>query len=228
MATALAPAPPAVPLTWPADSAWWRKFDVLLSLRLPDLAGKTVLDVDACDGYFAFVAERFGASRVVSVDARMWPRPGGRERFERTHRALRSRVEALELGLLDIRPETVGRFDVALCVGALQRVRDPLPALAALAGVTDELLVLDVLAGAPRGARALRDVMRTLRAAGFADVVSYPIKRARLTRMIGLPADARAAVTAISAAPWRGRGRLLRDCARSGWGGRRVVVHAHR
>ena len=41
-------------------------------LRLPDLLGKSVLDVNAWDGFFSFEAERRGARRVVALDHYMW------------------------------------------------------------------------------------------------------------------------------------------------------------
>jgi tRNA (mo5U34)-methyltransferase len=44
----------------------------LCLLRLPDLRGKSVLDIGAYDGYFSFAAERLGASRVVALDHYVW------------------------------------------------------------------------------------------------------------------------------------------------------------
>lgn len=44
----------------------------LANLRLPDLAGKSVLDVGAWDGFFSFAAEEAGASRVVALDYFVW------------------------------------------------------------------------------------------------------------------------------------------------------------
>lgn len=41
-------------------------------LRLPDLRGKSVLDIGAYDGYFSFAAERLGASQVVALDHYVW------------------------------------------------------------------------------------------------------------------------------------------------------------
>jgi tRNA (mo5U34)-methyltransferase len=41
-------------------------------LGLEDLRGKSVLDIGALDGYFAFAAERMGADRVVALDHFMW------------------------------------------------------------------------------------------------------------------------------------------------------------
>jgi tRNA (mo5U34)-methyltransferase len=45
---------------------------VLESLRLPDLRGRTVLDVGAYDGFYSFEAERRGARRVVALDHYVW------------------------------------------------------------------------------------------------------------------------------------------------------------
>ena len=42
------------------------------ALELPDLRGKSVLDIGGWDGFFAFEAERRGASRVAVVDHYMW------------------------------------------------------------------------------------------------------------------------------------------------------------
>jgi tRNA (mo5U34)-methyltransferase len=44
----------------------------LLLLRLPDLRGKSVLDIGAYDGYFSFAAEKLGARRVVALDHYVW------------------------------------------------------------------------------------------------------------------------------------------------------------
>jgi len=44
----------------------------LASLRLPDLPGKSVLDIGAWDGFYSFAAERLGAARVVALDHHVW------------------------------------------------------------------------------------------------------------------------------------------------------------
>ena len=69
---------------------WWHSIDVgegvvtsgyksadglkeeLASLRLPDLSGRSVLDIGAWDGFYSFTAERLGASRVVALDHFVW------------------------------------------------------------------------------------------------------------------------------------------------------------
>ena len=43
-----------------------------LERTLPDMAGRSVLDIGAWDGYYSFLAERRGASRVVALDHYVW------------------------------------------------------------------------------------------------------------------------------------------------------------
>ena len=122
----------------------------LRTLGLPaDLTGLSVLDVGAWDGFFSFEAERRGARRVVAVDPAAWREDqpenewGTKAGFELARRVLGSRVEDLDLDLLDISPETVGRFDVVLFLGVLYHLLDPLPVLERVASVTDRLLILE-------------------------------------------------------------------------------------
>jgi len=44
----------------------------LEAIHLPDLRGKSVLDVGAWDGFFSFEAERRGAKQVVALDHYVW------------------------------------------------------------------------------------------------------------------------------------------------------------
>jgi tRNA (mo5U34)-methyltransferase len=44
----------------------------LRKLQLPDLRGKSVLDIGAYDGFFSFAAESLGAQRVVALDDYVW------------------------------------------------------------------------------------------------------------------------------------------------------------
>jgi tRNA (mo5U34)-methyltransferase len=40
--------------------------------QFPEFGGRTVLDIGAWDGYYSFLAERSGASRVVALDHYVW------------------------------------------------------------------------------------------------------------------------------------------------------------
>jgi tRNA (mo5U34)-methyltransferase len=233
-----------IPLSSPADIDWCRRFEQLLSLRLPDLTGKTVLDVSALDGYLSFAAERFGASRVAAVDLHAWRQRGARERFEHTRDTLGSHVEDLDVSADDVSRDTVGQFDVVLFLGALHHIND-LPALKRMAGVTTKLLVVEALVDVtfPRSAVASIDrlelsvgetswsrlppaaVMSMLYGVGFGSVVSYQPKRLSVGTLLDLPSRARTAADRLSTTPWRSRERLVRDYARSLLTQRHLVAH---
>ncbi len=118
------------------------------TLHLPDsLAGKTVLDVGAWDGYYAFDAERRGAARVLATDHFCWSGGGWGTRagFDLAHRLLGSKVEARDIDVYDLSPQTVGTFDVVLFLGVLYHLPEPLTALERVASVTRERLVLETL-----------------------------------------------------------------------------------
>jgi tRNA (mo5U34)-methyltransferase len=120
----------------------------LARLDLPaSLAGKTVLDVGAWDGFFSFEAERRGAARVVATDSYSWRGEGWGTKagFELARRALGSRVEDIDVDVMDLTPERAGVFDVVLLLGVLYHLRHPLLALERLAAVTRELLVLETV-----------------------------------------------------------------------------------
>jgi tRNA (mo5U34)-methyltransferase len=227
---------------------WWHHFEQLLALNLPDLTGKSVLDVGARDGYFSFAAERFGASRVLAIDKGNWGKPGGKRSFERSRKALTSHVEDLEMDVLDLSPETVGRFDVVLFLGMLFHMRHPLLALERVASVSKELLVVETLvdmtflrspaaAFYPSETRTEKSnwwgpnraaVLGMLETVGFAKVVSFPLKRLTAAHLVGLPARAKMAGDLVHATPKRARQRLVKDFARHALTQSHLVAHGLR
>lgn len=114
-------------------------------LHLPDLHGKTVLDVGAWDGFMSFEAERRGAARVLATDSFSWHGGGWgtKDGFELARSALDSKVEDREIDVMELSPEAIGTFDVVLCLGVLYHMRDPVGALERVASVTHDLLVLE-------------------------------------------------------------------------------------
>ena len=120
--------------------------DRLPLLGLPeDLAGMSVLDVGAWDGFFSFECERRGAARVVAADWFAWhdAARGSKRSFELARQALGSSVEDVEIRVEDLSPERVGTFDLVIFVGVLYHLRDPLRALDAVAAVTGGKLILE-------------------------------------------------------------------------------------
>lgn len=108
-----------------------------LRKRLPDLTGKTVLDVGAWDGLFSFEAERHGAAEVVAVDL---ARP---QTFELARRVLGSKVRYLELDVTRAEPSEVGVYDVVLFMGVLYHVANPFDLVRRVAQMTGERLILE-------------------------------------------------------------------------------------
>jgi tRNA (mo5U34)-methyltransferase len=130
-------------ITTPAAEATRDRLDLL---KLPeDLSGKTVLDVGAWDGFFSFEAERRGAARVLATDYFAWHGDNwsSKEGFDLARRTLGSKVEDADIDVLDLRPQTIGTFDVVLLLGVLYHMRHPLLALERVASVTGEQLILE-------------------------------------------------------------------------------------
>jgi tRNA (mo5U34)-methyltransferase len=129
----------------------------LAALRLPDLRGKSFLDVGAWDGFFSFEAERRGAKRVVALDPWVWNvspvpdldvnrLPDRKRGFDIAHEALASSVEARVADFMTIDLDELGRFDVVLFAGILYHLENPLDALRRLARVTRELAIIETAA----------------------------------------------------------------------------------
>jgi tRNA (mo5U34)-methyltransferase len=109
-----------------------------------DFTGLRVLDVGTFDGFYAFLAERRGAERVVAVDNeqyRLWvaSRWGvelrGAEGFRAVHRLLDSGVDYRRMDAFEL--DGLGElFDFIYCFGILHRVQNPLGLLHVLRGRT--------------------------------------------------------------------------------------------
>lgn len=131
------------------------------------VAGKSVLDIGTATGFLSFEAEQRGASRVVSFDlsdARQqtflpfkdkpyyreherWVEQYGAE-IERwknaywlCHRLLQSRAEVYYGNIYDL-PRELGQYDVVLVGSVLEHLSDQVTALASIARLTTETIVL--------------------------------------------------------------------------------------
>src|ERR1051326_562902 len=137
------------------DSGWWHSFQLpdgrvfrgvnsveTLQYRIgrfpiaADLTGKRVLDIGAWDGWFSFEMERRGAEGVA-IDT--WDNP----RFRQMHAIYDSRVEYRQMDVMDLAPETAGRFDIVLFRGVLFPLNHPLMARERVCSVTAELAAVD-------------------------------------------------------------------------------------
>jgi tRNA (mo5U34)-methyltransferase len=111
------------------------------------LAGLSVLDIGAWDGYFSFEAERRGASRVLATDSYPWLNNvlSGKAGFQLARTVLDSKVEDINVDVSNISPETVGQFDVVLFLDVLYQLPHPLSALERVRSVTKRLLIMETL-----------------------------------------------------------------------------------
>ncbi len=133
-----------------------------------DLAGKTVLDVGASNGFFSFEFERRGADRVVAVDLPTFEAhdssPALRAERDATlsdedlarndesdlhggffllKELFESKVEHVGCNIYDLGPDKVGgRYDVVFCGSLLIHLTDPLRALMRLRTVTKERCIV--------------------------------------------------------------------------------------
>jgi tRNA (mo5U34)-methyltransferase len=123
----------------------WNTPEMLPRLHLPaDLAGQSVLDVGCWDGFYSFDAERRGARRVLATDSFVW-QTGHKEGFLLARQALNSKVEDIDIDVLELSPERVGKFDVVLFLGILYHMKYPMLALERVAAVTQRLLVVETV-----------------------------------------------------------------------------------
>ena len=153
------------------EISWWHIFQIdgvmtpgkdssvikLINIKMPyKLDGKTVLDVGAWDGFFSFEAERRGAKRVLAIDTITWQKDklwdvgqnkeiphSGKKGFNFARRMLKSKVEDKEIEVMDLSKESVGEFDVVLCLGIMYHMEDPWGMIKRMAEITKELLILE-------------------------------------------------------------------------------------
>lgn len=92
----------------------------LRALRSLDFKNKRVLDIGCRDGLFCFEAEKLGAEEVIGIDNNL---SLGAANFLIPY--FQSKVKMYELNVLDLKPETFGKFDVIVFAGVLYHLRYP-------------------------------------------------------------------------------------------------------
>ena len=131
------------------------------------VAGKSVLDVGTATGFLSFEAEKRGASRVVSFDQsdgaeqtflpfkdKLYYRDRARwaqeyraeiERWKNaywmSHRLLGSKAEVFYGNIYEL-PAELGEFDIAIVGSILEHLSDPITALASIARLTTERMIV--------------------------------------------------------------------------------------
>ncbi len=99
-------------------------------LGLPiDLTGVRVLDIGCSDGFYCFECEKRGADVLGIDDFTTTPPNGGNYGFAIAKKILRSNVRFIKQSVYDLCSETIGSFDIVLCLNVLYHLRHPMLAL---------------------------------------------------------------------------------------------------
>lgn len=110
-----------------------------------DLAGASVVDIGAWNGFYSFTAKQRGAERVLATDHFAWNHPDfrGRETFELARDALGLDVEMCDIDVPELSPEVLGTFDVVLFLGVFYHLFDPLDGLRRAASLAEDVVVVE-------------------------------------------------------------------------------------
>ena len=132
-----------------------------------ELADKSVIDIGAATGFLSFEAEKSGAARVLSFDIAdprqqdflpfkdklysrelaRWAKEYGAEieqwknAYWLCHRLLNSKAEVYYGNIYEL-PRELGQFDVAIVGSVLEHLSDQITALASIARLTTETIVI--------------------------------------------------------------------------------------
>jgi tRNA (mo5U34)-methyltransferase len=119
----------------------------LHALNLPNLKGKSVIDIGAFDGFFSLQAEALGASAVVACDHVAWTWPGSNatSNIELVERICASKVVNKSIPVEELSSSSVGTFDVTLFLGVLYHAPNMIDYLKIVRSITKEIVVIETL-----------------------------------------------------------------------------------
>ena len=135
-----------------------RSDPALLGLDDGSLCDRAFLDIASNDGFWAFWAERQGASRALAIDVEKYEhydwgmhgvppaligKEAKNENFDQLHALFQSSVERQHLSVYDLDPAVQGLFDVSVCYGLLYHLRHPLLAIDKVRAVTTGMAVFN-------------------------------------------------------------------------------------
>ena len=117
-------------------------------LCLPrSLAGLSVIDIGAYDGFFSFHAEARGAARVVAADKYIWEMPD--HAAIRNFRTIRDTIgSTVEQVIVDVPTSSASlneQFDIVLFLGVLYHADNMIEYLNNVARITREVCVVETL-----------------------------------------------------------------------------------
>lgn len=126
--------------------------DTFNNLPLPDdLSGKSVLDIGCWDGYYSFMCEERGASKVVASDKFIWQQRhiSGKDYwtmdagFDLAKQYRKSKVEKLVASVEELDPSLHGKFDIVLMLGVIYHAKDPIGYMQKAFDMSNDLVIFE-------------------------------------------------------------------------------------
>jgi len=117
-----------------------------------NMNNKSYFETGAWDGGYAFEAENRGADEIMAsdlwglqnFDGSKYSHNPSRQGFDLMHEFLNSSVKSLSIDIVDVTPETVGKWDIVNCMSVLSWTNFPIYILKNLASITEDSLYLTV------------------------------------------------------------------------------------
>jgi tRNA (mo5U34)-methyltransferase len=106
-----------------------------------NIAGKSVLDFGAWDGFHSVEALKRGAKSVTAVDT--WDHWGNRRCISLVQEHIAPELKIVHCNLYDLTPEKVPVHDIVLFAGVLYHLRHPLLGMEKISKFAGELLIVE-------------------------------------------------------------------------------------
>ncbi len=126
---------------WSRTSPDWERKYLFPSEK--ELAGKSLLDIGAMNGFFTFEAERRGAAFVTAIDRDPPGFPDAREAFGLAAKTLGSNARYFARSVYDLEPSDSGTFEYVLMYGVLYHLKFPFYGLYRAASVCKDVFLLE-------------------------------------------------------------------------------------
>lgn len=101
---------------------------------MPNVLGKTVIDIGANEGFYSFAIENRGAKTVLAIDSESCSNRGC---FEKIKDISQSRVEYKTIDVCDVK----GKFDIAVYYDVYYHVENPITAFKSIFDLVNEQMI---------------------------------------------------------------------------------------
>ncbi|MBN3852019.1 methyltransferase domain-containing protein [Paraburkholderia sp. Ac-20340] len=110
-----------------------------------NMHGRSLLDIGAWNGAFSFEAKRRGCDRVLATDHYCWNNAQfkGRETFDLARSLLQLDIDALDIDVPEINPQSVGQFDIVLFSGVFYHLINPVHLLRQISQCAKNTLIVE-------------------------------------------------------------------------------------